>query len=78
MSANPKTVGAYDVERVWRDFPILAREVHGRPLVFLDSAASSHRPRPVIDAVDAYEKLYRDLQRSSELADESVGQEADV
>ena len=58
MSANPKTVGAYDVERVWRDFPILAREVHGRPLVFLDSAASSQRPRPVIDAVDDYEKLH--------------------
>jgi cysteine desulfurase/selenocysteine lyase len=57
MSANPKTV-AYDVEGVWRDFPILAREVHGRPLVFLDSAASSQRPRPVIDAVDAYEKLH--------------------
>jgi cysteine desulfurase/selenocysteine lyase len=49
---------AYDVQRVWRDFPILAREVHGRPLVFLDSAASSQRPRAVIDAVDAYEKLH--------------------
>ena len=35
---------AYDAERVWRDFPILAREVHGKPLVFLDSAASSQRP----------------------------------
>ena len=58
MSANPKTVGTYDVERVWRDFPILARQVHGKPLVFLDSAASSQRPRSVIDAVDAYEKLH--------------------
>ncbi len=58
MSANPKTVGTYDVERVWRDFPILARQVHGKPLVFLDSAASSQRPRSVIEAVDAYEKLH--------------------
>ena len=58
MSANPRPVGAYDVERVWRDFPILAREVHGRPLVFLDSAASSQRPRPVIEAVDEYEKRH--------------------
>ena len=58
MSANPKTVGTYDVERVWRDFPILARQVHGKPLVFLDRAASSQRPRSVIDAVDAYEKLH--------------------
>jgi cysteine desulfurase / selenocysteine lyase len=57
MSANPKTV-VYDAERVWRDFPILAREVHGKPLVFLDSAASSQRPRQVIEAVDAYETLH--------------------
>jgi cysteine desulfurase/selenocysteine lyase len=55
VSAIPKVVGGYDVERVWRDFPILSRQVHGRPLVFLDSAASSQRPRAVIDAVDAYE-----------------------
>ena len=39
------SAGAYDAQRVWRDFPILAREVHGKPLVFLDSAASSQRPR---------------------------------
>jgi len=49
---------AYDANRVWRDFPILARQVHGRPLVFLDSAASSQRPRSVIDAVDAYETMH--------------------
>jgi cysteine desulfurase/selenocysteine lyase len=58
MSANPKPLEQYDAQRVWHDFPILAREVHGRPLVFLDSAASSQRPRSVIDAVDAYEKLH--------------------
>jgi cysteine desulfurase/selenocysteine lyase len=51
-------VSGYDVERVWRDFPILAREVHGKPLVFLDSAASSQRPQPVIDAVDSYERRH--------------------
>ncbi|HTY50402.1 MAG TPA: SufS family cysteine desulfurase [Steroidobacteraceae bacterium] len=43
------------MERVRRDFPILSREVHGRPLVYLDSAASSQRPRQVIAAVDDYE-----------------------
>jgi len=58
MSANPKAQGGYDAEKVWRDFPILAREVHGRPLVFLDSAASSQRPRSVIEAVDAYERRH--------------------
>ncbi len=57
MSANPKPVG-YDAQRVWRDFPILAREIHGKPLVFLDSAASSQRPTAVLEAVDAYERLH--------------------
>ena len=46
----------YDVERVRRDFPILSRQVHGKPLVYLDSAASSQRPIQVIEAVDRYEK----------------------
>lgn len=58
MSANPKSMAGYDVERVRRDFPILARQVHGKPLVFLDSAASSQRPASVIEAVDAYERLH--------------------
>ncbi|HVY80524.1 MAG TPA: cysteine desulfurase [Steroidobacteraceae bacterium] len=47
---------AYDVQRVRRDFPILSRSVHGKPLVYLDSAASAQRPIQVIDAVDRYEK----------------------
>jgi len=58
MSANPKPLAAYDVERIHRDFPILAREVHGKPLVFLDSAASAQRPNAVIEVVDAYERLH--------------------
>jgi cysteine desulfurase/selenocysteine lyase len=60
MAANlmpARAVQAYDVERVRRDFPILSRQVHGKPLVYLDSAASSQRPIQVIDAVDRYEKL---------------------
>ncbi len=46
----------YDVQRVRRDFPILSRTVNGKPLVYLDSAASSQRALPVIEAVDRYEK----------------------
>ena len=45
-----------DVERVRRDFPILTRTVHDRPLVSLDSAASSQRPLAVIDAVRHYDQ----------------------
>ena len=58
MSASPKAVATYDVESVRRDFPILARQIHGKPLVFLDSAASSQRPASVIAAVDEYETLH--------------------
>lgn len=58
MSANPQVVAPYDIERVRRDFPILARQVHGKPLVFLDSAASSQRPASVIQAVDDYERMH--------------------
>ncbi len=45
----------YDVERVRRDFPILARSVNGKPLVYLDSAASAQRPLAVLRAVEHYE-----------------------
>jgi cysteine desulfurase/selenocysteine lyase len=57
MSAEPKQVAAavYNVAAIRADFPILARSVHGKPLVFLDSAASSQRPRAVLDAVNRYE-----------------------
>ncbi len=43
-------------ENIRREFPILDQQVHGKPLVFLDSAASSQRPRSVIDAVTWYEE----------------------
>jgi cysteine desulfurase / selenocysteine lyase len=44
----------FDVERVRADFPILATEVHGKPLVYLDNAATSQKPRAVIDAIMRY------------------------
>jgi cysteine desulfurase / selenocysteine lyase len=59
MSAEASLLGTrYDAERVRADFPILARQVHGKPLVFLDSAASSQRPAAVIAAVNDYERLH--------------------
>ncbi len=51
-------VDPLDVEAVRRDFPILATTVHGRPLVYLDSAATSQKPEAVIDAVDAFYREY--------------------
>ena len=58
MNARLENAKSYDADRVWRDFPILTREVHGKPLVFLDSAASSQRPARVIAAVDEYERRH--------------------
>jgi cysteine desulfurase/selenocysteine lyase len=57
MSALPDPA-RYDADRIWRDFPILRREVHDKPLVFLDSAASSQRPASVVAAVERYETFH--------------------
>ncbi len=55
---------SYDVEAVRRDFPILAREVNGRPLVYLDNGASAQKPQAVIDAVThAYSHEYANVHR---------------
>ena len=43
-----------DVTAVRKDFPLLSREVHGRPIVYLDSASSSQKPQAVLDAMDHY------------------------
>jgi cysteine desulfurase/selenocysteine lyase len=53
-----------DVERIRRDFPILTQTIRGKPLVFLDSAASAQKPRVVIDAmVHAMETQYANIHR---------------
>jgi cysteine desulfurase/selenocysteine lyase len=55
---------AYDVEAIRADFPILSREIHGKPLVYLDNGASAQKPRQVIDAVKAaYEHEYANVHR---------------
>jgi cysteine desulfurase/selenocysteine lyase len=54
----------YDVEAIRRDFPILAREVYGKPLVYLDNGASAQKPQAVIDAVThAYSNEYANVHR---------------
>lgn len=66
MSAPAPATGtaSLDVERIRRDFPILAREVHGRRLVYLDSAASSQKPLPVIEAMErCHRKYYANVHR---------------
>jgi cysteine desulfurase / selenocysteine lyase len=47
---------SFDVNALRRQFPVLARTVHGKPLAYLDNGASAQRPNAVIDAVDDYER----------------------
>ena len=61
MAANDEVLSkrreaVLDVEAVRRDFPALARRVHGRPLAYLDSAASAQAPAVVIDTVAEYQR----------------------
>lgn len=48
----------YDIEAIRQQFPVLQRQVHGKPLVYLDSAATSQKPLAVIEAMDRYYREY--------------------
>ncbi len=64
LSRNVGGNVAYDVEKVRADFPILAEKIYGKPLVFLDSAASAQKPRVVIEAMKSlYEHEYANVHR---------------
>ncbi|MEW2916278.1 MULTISPECIES: cysteine desulfurase [Ruegeria] len=65
----------YDVEKIRADFPILSREVNGKPLTYLDNGASAQKPQVVIDAVtrayaEEYANVHRGLHYLSNLATE--------
>jgi cysteine desulfurase/selenocysteine lyase len=84
MSASPRIAGsasppAFDVERVRGDFPILTETVHGKPLVYLDSAASAQKPTAVLDAVrrfdaESYSNIHRGVHLLSERATDAYEQ----
>jgi cysteine desulfurase/selenocysteine lyase len=70
---TPTTATAFDVERIRADFPILQRTVHGRPLVYLDNAATTQKPRVVLEALSRYyseinSNVHRGVHNLSELA----------
>ena len=72
--AWPKTHGSnkaapgLDTEAIRRDFPILSRKVHGKPLVYLDNAATTQKPLAVIEAErDIYERYYANIHRGVHL-----------
>jgi cysteine desulfurase/selenocysteine lyase len=56
--------GTYDVERIRRDFPILGMQVYGKPLIYLDNAASAQKPKAVLDRIQhAYTAEYANVHR---------------
>ncbi len=58
------TNGAYDVTRIREDFPILAMQVYGKPLVYLDNAASAQKPKAVLERLEhAYTAEYANVHR---------------
>lgn len=54
MNAPLKTVTGFDAAKARQDFEILSRQVYGKPLVYLDSAASAQKPKQVLDAMHAF------------------------
>jgi len=69
----PQPANAWDIDRIRADFPILTREVHGKPLVYFDTAATAHRPRAVIEAVSGF---YRDHNANIHRGVHTLSQEA--
>ena len=64
MNVPAITRTGYDVDKIRADFPILSSMVYGKPLVYLDNAASAQKPQAVIDAIsDAYAKEYSNVHR---------------
>ncbi len=64
--ATDAATDAYDVDAVRADFPILATTVYGKPLVYLDNAASAQKPLAVLDAMDgAYQRYYANVHRGA-------------
>ncbi len=54
VTSEATTSGTLDVAAIKAEFPLLQREVHGRPIVYLDSGATSQKPQSVLDAMDRY------------------------
>jgi cysteine desulfurase/selenocysteine lyase len=63
-TAHASVSGGFDVDSIRADFPILFREVYGKPLVYLDNGASAQKPRSVLDAIEhAYKFEYANVHR---------------
>ncbi len=71
LNLAPEDRAGLDLDRIRADFPILRRRVHGKPLVYLDNAASVQKPQAVIDAVSGcYSDYYANIHRGVHLLSE--------
>ena len=62
--ASARQIAELDIDKIRADFPILSRQVNGKPLVYLDSAASAQKPNQVIEAlISAYQDTYSNVHR---------------
>ena len=73
MNARPTSIAEFDPLRYRADFPLLARRVHGKPLIYFDNANTAQKPQVVIDAVDAF---YREHNAKVSRAVHTLGEEA--
>jgi cysteine desulfurase / selenocysteine lyase len=73
VAAQPRAVLPRPVEQIRAEFPLLARKVNGKPLVYLDSAATSQKPESVIEAIDSY---YRHSNANIHRAVYDLGEES--
>ncbi len=73
MTGRQAERAAFDVRRIRKDFPILSRRIHGKPLVYLDNAATSQKPQVVLDSIVRFyseecANIHRGVHRLSEEA----------
>jgi cysteine desulfurase/selenocysteine lyase len=74
-ATSTRPITAFDVQRVRRDFPILSQTIHGKPLVYLDNAATTQKPQAVIDAmVRSYAEDNANIHRGVHLLSERATQ----
>ena len=71
--ANSANKPAFDAAAIRRDFPILAQQVNGKPLVYLDNGASAQKPLAVLDAMDRY---YREMHSNVHRGAHTLGDRA--
>ena len=73
VEAVKKKIGIYDVEKIRKDFPILSQKVHGKNLCYLDNAATTQKPKSVVEELSKYyetinSNVHRGVHALSEMA----------